>query len=231
MKIITWNVNSIRARFEAKLAWLMAQDADVLLLQETRVDDAQFPFDAFGDYGYDVVHVGTSSRNGVATLVKSDGEHFLLDVERDTQQARWLACTYRGVRLVNVYAPARSHDGKVEWLTELRNRLEVDLTKRPQLIAAGDWNVTLDPLLDAQVDQYDGTLPEERYALTIPGLTDAYRKLHPTRAEYTWTRYPSAFRLDYHLVSDELAPKVTECEILQDCLLSDHRPVRLTVPV
>ena len=68
MKIVTWNVNSIRARLEGVVAWLQAAAPEVVLLQETKVEDFQFPYEALGDLGYDVAHYGQKTYNGVAIL-------------------------------------------------------------------------------------------------------------------------------------------------------------------
>ena len=152
MKIVSWNVNSIRARAERAEAWVRKHEPDVLALQETKVVDEDFPREAFKALGYHVETFGQKTYNGVAILSRTKPEDVVRGLPDDDEDAerRLLAATVDGVRIVNVYVPnGREVDTppfeyKLAWLGRLRAFLDATATPAAPLIVLGDFNESLD---------------------------------------------------------------------------------------
>ena len=151
MRLATWNVNSIRARAGRLAAWLDAAGPDVVLLQETKVEDAGFPHDLFASRGYQVAIHGQKSYNGVAIAARgaiADVTTGLGEAALD-EQARLIAGTVDGVRVASVYVPNGQAVGtdkyqyKLAWLAGLRRWLDRHDRGQP-LVIGGDWNIAPD---------------------------------------------------------------------------------------
>jgi exodeoxyribonuclease-3 len=215
MRIATWNVNSLKARLEKVHWWLERARPDVLLLQETKLADADVPVAAFGDAGYELAHhgegrwngVAIASRCGIAGVVTGFGEPLAPAQTPDTgddeplAEARMMAAECGGVRVVCVYAPngrtlgSRFYEAKLVWYERLARWLEEVADPQQPLVLGGDLNVAPD---DADVWDpracHGGThvSPPEREAfarLCRWGLVDAYRLHHPEARRYTWWDY------------------------------------------
>ena len=258
MRIATWNVNSIRARTERVTDWLDRQRPEVLLLQETKCDDAMFHATIGEDLarlGYEWVHHGVDHWNGVAVLSRvgiDDVRRGLPGVNRPPfDEARLISATCGEVDVHSLYAPnGRTLDDqhylfKLVWLERLRTVARLD---RPGVLA-GDFNVA-----PADVDVYDPrrfrgkthTSPPERaaiQALIDDGLVDVTRHHLPDPGVYTWWGYrPGQFeqnrglRIDLALGTPSLAARVTDvwidtAERADDRPRkpSDHAPVVITL--
>lgn len=255
MRIVTWNVNSIRAREARVRAWVEQHQPDVLCLQELKVEDGGFPHDIFAPLGYEVALIGQRSYNGVAIAARGG----LGDVVRgfgdggDDEQARFIAATVTsgaaaGVRVVCCYVPngqALDSDKfpyKLEWLGRVRRWLDTHVDRNAPLAVCADWNVT-----PADQDVHDPAKwaghihcsEPERAALRGVadwGLTDCYRAANPDGKAYSWWDYRGvAFFKDYGLridiiyASQALAARLTGCEIDRAARkgqdASDHAPV------
>lgn len=209
MKLATWNVNSIRARLDRVLAWVADAQPDVLCLQETKVEDAAFPYAAFEQAGYHVAHHGQKTYNGVAIVSKTP----LLDVrsglddDEDDPQARLIAATIESpsgsdpVRVLSAYVPNGSEVGspkfiyKLRWLTRLRRHLDQHYAPTMNLALCGDYNVAPEARDVYDPIGWEGTTlycPEVREALTEVarfGLGDVYRLHDPEPGRYSWWDY------------------------------------------
>jgi exodeoxyribonuclease-3 len=215
VRIATWNVNSLKARLDKVLWWLDRAKPDVLLMQETKLSDADAPSLAFKTAGYDLAHhgegrwngVAIASRCGIADVVTNFGEP-LRPAKTDDQgddeplaEARMIAATCGGIRVVSIYAPnGRVVDSlhyrlKLEWYERHARWLAEHADPAAPLVIGGDFNVA-----PADIDVWDprachgGThvSPPEREAfakLLRWGLVDAYRKHHPESGRYTWWDY------------------------------------------
>jgi exodeoxyribonuclease-3 len=216
MRIATWNVNSLKARLERVGGWLERARPDVLLLQETKLTDADAPHEAFAAWGYALAHHGQGRWNGVAiaTLKGIDvsdvvvhfGEPFVAPDEASGDdaplaEARMIAARCDGVRVVSIYAPnGREVDSihyaaKLDWFERLAKWLAANNSPDDALVIGGDFNVA-----PADIDVWDpkaahgGThvSPAERAAfqkLCDWGLVDAYRAQHADSDRYSWWDY------------------------------------------
>jgi exodeoxyribonuclease-3 len=231
MRIATWNVNSLKARLEKVTWWLERAKPDVLLMQETKLADADAPADVFRAAGYELAHHGEGRWNGVAIASRvglteataNFGQPLAPDptpeVEDDQplSEARMLAAVCGGVRVVSIYAPnGRAVDSpfyaaKLAWYERLARWLAEAADPKAPLVIGGDFNVAPD---DADVWDpaacHGGThvSPPERAAfarLCGWGLADAYRLRHPEPGRYTWWDYRSGnFHKNFGMRIDHL---------------------------
>jgi exodeoxyribonuclease-3 len=214
MRIATWNVNSLRARLDKVRWWLERARPDVLLMQETKLTDADAPVEAFREAGYELAHHGEGRWNGVAVasrvgiggVATSFGEALpprsgeAGDAE-PLAEARMIAADCGGVRVVSVYAPNGRTVGspfyvaKLAWFERLARWLEEAADPAQPLVVGGDFNVAPE---DADVWDpracHGGThvSPPEREAfgkLCRWGLVDTYRRHHREPGRYTWWDY------------------------------------------
>ncbi len=252
MKIITWNVNSLRVRL-AHLEGVIAEHApDVICLQEIKVEDAAFPLEAVAAWGYHAVFAGQKTYNGVATLTRLPQTDIVSELSPEDSQRRLLASTVDGVRIVNVYVPngeapeSEKYAYKLKWLTALRQRLEKELETYPDMVVLGDFNIA-----PADVDIHDPVAwaghilctDKERNALQeILGLgfIDTFRVFEAGSGHYSWWDYRTrgfergrGWRIDLILASKALMPKVKSCVIDKGPRglerPSDHTPVMLVL--
>ena len=136
MKIASWNVNGIRARIDHVVAWIEDNQPDVLALQETKVVDELFPYDAFEALSYSVEAFGQKSYNGVANIIKNGSAETSKGISGfDDPQTRVISTTHEDIRVVNVYVPNGQAVGsekfayKLDWLERLKKMLNDDLKK------------------------------------------------------------------------------------------------------
>ena len=154
MKVATFNVNSVRARLPLLLEWLSANDPDVMCLQETKVQDADFPVDAFTECGYHSTYRGMKSYNGVATLTKKKPEAVLygLNPGPDGDDFRIIQTLVDGIPIVNTYVPQGSlissdqYTLKLLWFKRLRELFEKHLDPKKPALWMGDLNVAPEPI-------------------------------------------------------------------------------------
>jgi exodeoxyribonuclease-3 len=215
LRIATWNVNSLRARLEKVLWWLERARPDVLLLQETKLTDADAPVAEFRDLGYALAHhgegrwngVAIASRLGVSGVVTNFGDPLgptrapAAGDDEPLGEARMLAADCGGVRVVSLYAPngrevgSPFYEAKLAWFERLARWLEAAASPALPLVLGGDFNVAPE---DADVWDpracHGGThvSPKEREAfqrLLRFGLVDLYRARRPEPGRYTWWDY------------------------------------------
>ena len=216
MIVATWNVNSLRARLPRVEQWLNEHEVDVLLLQETKATDEQFPFAQLGALGYECAHFGQVQWNGVAILSRIG----LTDVTRGfgepDEEARIISATCGPLRVHSCYVPnGRALEDphyayKLRWLANLA----ATLAARPldqRVVVGGDFNVA-----PTDLDCYDPSAfvgathvsEQERQALAdvlATGLVDVTRKLNPQEPCYSWWDYRNgAFRRAWGLRIDLL---------------------------
>jgi exodeoxyribonuclease-3 len=253
MRLVTWNVNSIRQRQDRLLALLGRHSPDVVCLQETRVVDADFPAMELRAAGYESATAGQKGYNGVAILSRAPLEDVRAGLRDggDDSQARLLAATVAGVRVITAYAPNGQKVGsekyafKLEWYERLRKYLERETDAGRPVALAGDFNVA-----PADLDVHDPALwvgqimcsDLERACLARVcewGLIDSFRAKHPELKAFTWWDYRllgfpknRGLRIDHLLVTKPLFARLADVAIDREERkgkgASDHAPVLAT---
>jgi exodeoxyribonuclease-3 len=215
MRIATWNVNSLRARLEKVRWWVERTAPDVLLLQETKLADADVPRAFFEESGYEIAHHGEGRWNGVAIASKRGLSEVVVnfgdplrapataDVGDDEPlaEARFISARCDGVRVVCLYAPngrtvgSRFYDAKLAWYARLTRWLESTCSPYEPLVLGGDFNIAPEDrdVWDAKA-AHGGThvsAPErEAFARLLSwGLVDGYRLHHDESERYSWWDY------------------------------------------
>jgi len=255
MKIITWNVNGIRAALrKGVLEWIDGQNADVLCLQEVRARPEQVEVAHLaalrGRYPHIIWNAAArGGYSGVATfsqpppLETSTG----LGVEAFDLEGRVICARYPGFLLFNIYFPNGGRDHarvpfKLDFYARLLALCDQLHAQGERIILTGDFNTSHQEidLRNARANQHStGFLPEERAWLDrylARGFVDIFRQRYPDRAQYTWWTYVSnararnvGWRLDYFLISEGLVGAVEDVVIHDQVLGSDHCPVALVL--
>jgi exodeoxyribonuclease-3 len=250
MQIVTWNVNSIRARLPRALPWLEQHRPDVVCLQETKVIDDAFPREPLEDLGYNVEVFGQKTYNGVALLSRHPIESVVRGMPDDGPDAarRLIGGMIRGFVILSLYVPngrTVGHDEyrhKLDWLRRLRAFLDSAFEPSERIVLAGDFNVTFDDR-----DVHDPQAWHEKILCSTPerealgqvmrfGLEDALRKHHEEGGIYTWWHHRAAafrrglgLRIDHFLVSPAAREICTDVRVDVEARrgdgASDHAPV------
>ena len=249
MKLATWNVNSLTVRLPQLLDWLTTHQPELVVLQETKLTDDKFPQSEILAAGWHSVWFGQKTYNGVALLSRTEASDVVRNIPGfDDPQARVIAATVDGVRVVGAYFPnGQAPDSdkfayKMAWLDALRDWLRDELARHPNLVLMGDYNIApedrdvFDPVALA------GTIhctDEERahfQGLLGLGLVDAFRLFEQAPRTWSWWDYRNlafrknqGLRIDHILVSQALRGMVTACGIdklpRKNERPSDHAPV------
>ena len=253
MRLVTWNVNSLRQRLPRVLELLEEHTPDVICLQETKSDADAFPHAALREAGYHSADHSGGRWAGVAILAREP--HELADPARGLpgepvqDECRWVEATVDDVRVVSTYVPngrvvdSEWYAQKLDFLAAAAERVREIRADGTPLVVAGDVNVAPEDL-----DVYDPTAfatethvtPPERQALRVlaeaGGLRDAFRALHPDEQQFTWWDYRAGhfhknlgLRIDLALVSDEIAGRLTRAGMERPYRKgrrpSDHAPL------
>lgn len=253
MKLATWNVNSLKVRLPHVLDWLADNPIEVLCLQETKQEDIKFPYDELKAAGYNAVHSGQKTYNGVAILSThemTDVQHGIPDFE--DEQKRVISATINDVRVICVYVvngqavDSEKYDYKMRWLNALSAWLVEELKQYPNLVILGDYNIAPDDRDCHDPNAWEGEIlvsPRERDAfeeLLEMGLHDSFRLFEQEAGHYSWWDYRMmgfrrnrGMRIDHILVSDALKEKCASCIIDKAPRKlerpSDHTPVVLEI--
>ena len=250
MKIATWNVNSIRSRQQIAIDWLEEHKVDVLCLQETKVQDKDFPQSPFAELGYNIYISGQKSYNGVAifslkpmTEVSSGFSAVVGEAAADFEaQKRVISGVVDGVRIVNLYVPngsaiaSEKYEYKLNWLKILQTYLQTLQTRGQEICVCGDFNIALedkDIYTSKGREKHIMSSPIEREALKQIlelGFQDAFRKFTDDGEHYSWWDYRSGgftrnrgWRIDHHYLTQNLYQQATKCWI-------DVEPRKLVKP-
>jgi exodeoxyribonuclease-3 len=249
--IAAWNVNSLAVRLPRLVAWLAAQRPDVMVLQETKLEDAKFPALDFASAGYVVHFAGQKTYNGVALLAREglalDGVATGIPGFAD-EAKRVIAATVAGIRVIGVYVPNGQAVGsdkyryKLAWYAALAAMLRDELARHPSLAVAGDFNVAPedrdvhDPALWAgQVLCSEPERAAFRSLLDL-GLVDSFRLFEQPPMTFSWWDYRMlafpknrGLRIDHVLLSPALAERCTASRIDRSARKgerpSDHAPI------
>jgi exodeoxyribonuclease-3 len=250
MKVASFNVNSLRARLDIVLAWIAEHQPDVLCVQETKVQDGDFPSEQFAGLGYNYTFKGQKSYNGVATFSRSPitGVKFGFDDEPQ-DQARLIKAEINGIAIVNTYVPqgvspdAEKFQYKLAWFDRLLTFFKKNFQPIDPVLWVGDFNVAPE-----SIDVYDPEAllghvcfhPEVHKALDKVlrwGFVDVFRMHCSEPGQYTFWDYrlPNSlkrnlgWRLDHIMATKSLAEKCSACYIDKEPRAgekpSDHTPI------
>ncbi len=235
MRIATFNANSIRSRIEAVLKWMAENRPDILAIQETKVEDAEFPALAFSEVGYHVVFRGEKSYNGVAIASNHQFQEvsFGFDDGGPADETRLLCARIGQIVVVNTYVPqGRDIDHpmykyKLEWFRRLKALFDRRFTPRARLVWVGDMNVAPEAIdihnAESQANHVCHHVDVRRAFADVVawGFVDVFRKHHPEAGHYTFFDYrtPKAvernmgWRVDHILATPPLAKLSKDCWI------------------
>jgi exodeoxyribonuclease-3 len=249
VKIVSWNVNSLRVRLPQVLDWCAAQQPDVLCVQETKTVDADFPGAELAAAGFHSVYCGQKTYNGVALLSRQVPKDVVTEFAHvDPEQKRTIAASFGDARVVNLYVPNGSEVGsekyayKLGWLNGLREFLAEELRRYPNLIVLGDFNIAPDDRDVHDPESWKGSVlvsDAERAALKeilALGLEDVFRRFPQEPETYSWWDYRAAafrrnngLRIDLVLTSAAMSARCAACYVDKTPRTlerpSDHAPV------
>jgi exodeoxyribonuclease-3 len=250
MKIGSFNVNSLRSRLPIVIRWLAEHQPNVLAVQETKVQDADFPTDAFEAAGYKHVFKGQKSYNGVAIFSKTEIKNARFGFSSEPKdEARLITVEIAGIVVVNTYIPqgylpeSEKFEYKLNWFNRLLTFFDKNFKPTDPVVWVGDFNVAPQP-----IDVYDSKnllghvcfCPEVTEALNRVirwGFVDVFRMHCSEAGQYTFWDYrlPNSFkrnlgwRLDHIMATKPLAEKCTACYIDKEPRStekpSDHTPI------
>jgi exodeoxyribonuclease-3 len=250
MRLVTWNVNSIRARLVRVLAWLERHTPDVVCLQELKTTEEAFPWREIEAAGYRATVCGQKTYNGVAILTRVEHQYPRVGFDDGVAapEARMVGVTVQNVRIVCVYVPNGGRIGspkwkhKLRWLERLAAYLEQACDAQEPLVVCGDYNVAPDDG-DVAIPQAWATsvlchpaARERLQRLLDWGLVDVFRSKYPEGGEYSWWDYRNqalarndGLRIDLVLTSEWVAEACMGAWIDRDERrgrdASDHAPV------
>jgi exodeoxyribonuclease-3 len=249
VKVVSYNVNGIRAAIKKGLLdWLAEEkDIDVFCVQETKAQIEQLDSKAFEDLGYHISwhQAVKKGYSGVATFskVKPDLVKVGIDIEKYDSEGRVLRTDIGDTTILNCYFPSGSsseerHGFKMDFLYDFKPVVDKLLKTRKKVIVVGDYNVVhqeIDIHNPQRKDNPSGFRPEERAWMTEwfeNGFVDAYRNCYPEEQAFSWWSYRAGsrqrnkgWRIDYISVSDKLSQKIQDAGHFNEAKHSDHCPV------
>jgi exodeoxyribonuclease-3 len=249
MKIVSWNVNSLKVRLEQVLQWSKDNMPDVLALQETKLTDENFPKKEIEEAGYHVVYSGQPTYNGVAIISSSPATDIVTDIEGlDDPQRRILAATIDDVRIINLYVvngsepESEKYQYKMNWLDKVTDFIGEQMQEFENVVVLGDFNIAPDDRDVWDADYWLGKIlctDKERQKLNNIldlGFDDSFRLLHDDAGHYSWWDYRMAgfqrnlgLRIDLILTSQFMSEMLTSAYIDKTPRTwerpSDHTPV------
>ena len=250
MKLFSWNVNGVRA-IEKKgfLDWLSSESPDILCIQETKAKFEQLPdtlqnIDGYFSYWHSAEKLGYS---GVATFSKKEPLHvqYGLGIDKYDKEGRVLITEFDNFLLYNIYFPNGQKDEirlqyKLDFYDDLLEILDDQVASGNNVIVAGDWNTAhkeIDLANPKANANYSGFLPVERAQLDTyvdHGYVDSFRLFHDEPDRYSWWTYRFGarqrnigWRIDYFFTNQEFADNISDADIHEDVMGSDHCPVSI----
>jgi exodeoxyribonuclease III len=252
MKIISYNVNGIRAAMNKDfVGWLKSENPDILCLQELKALPEQVETSFFEELGYHLYWEPAEKKgySGVAIFSKIKPlhvEHGCGNQLYDSE-GRVIRADYEGFSVMSVYMPSGTsgdirQDFKYEWLDFFFEYAKELKKSHPNLIISGDYNIAHKPIdIHNPVSNKNssGFLPEERAWLTKyveSGFVDSFREFNTQPHEYSWWSYRAnsrannkGWRIDYHMVTEEMKERLTGAAILNQAIHSDHCPILVEI--
>jgi len=247
-KIISYNVNGIRAAFSKGFnRWFESEMPDMICIQETKAQPEQIDSAFFESLGYKTFWYSAQKKGysgvGLVTKLAPDRVEYGIGKEPYDAEGRVLRADFGDVTLISAYFPSGTtgdvrQEVKMAFLNDFLSFIDELKKTRPNIIVSGDFNIChneIDIHNPKQNKNTSGFLPEERAWVDVfvgSGFTDSFRIFHPEPHQYSWWTYRAGardknlgWRIDYHMVSNPLAQRVTSAAILPSVAHSDHCPV------
>jgi len=257
MKISSWNVNSVRARIENILDYLKTSKPDILLIQEIKTEEKNFPFGDFKNLGYESHVFGQKSYNGVAFLSKVNIDKINIQFIKDkNNQSRIIVGNIknqsRNIKLINIYVPngnpigTEKYEYKKDWYNYFIKKVRKTLLENKNIIIGGDFNIIPEEIDVFDYKKYENDalfkleIRKKFRELINLGFQDIYRYFNKDKQEYTfWDYMASAWqrnrgmRIDHFLVSNNLLNNIKNINIdkkpRSKIKPSDHTPIELVL--
>jgi len=257
MLITSWNVNSVRARISNILNYLKTSNTDVLMMQEIKTEEKNFPFQEFKNAGYNSYVLGQKSYNGVAfvskTIIDKIDTKFFVD---ENKQSRIIVGNIKNktdyIKLINIYIPngnpinTEKYQYKKNWLNSFNKKIKKILTDNKNIIIGGDFNVIPDKIDVHDYKKYEDDalfkleIRKKFLELINLGFQDIYRYFNKDKQEYTFWDYMAGawqknhgLRIDHFLVSNNLLDKIKNVNINKGprskLKPSDHTPIEIKI--
>jgi len=255
MKISSWNVNSVRARITNILNYLKSSNPDILMIQEIKTEEKNFPFSDFKNLGYESHVFGQKSYNGVAFLSKVNIDKINIKFFKDkNNQSRIITGDIKNksknIKLINIYVPngnpvdTEKYEYKKDWYNSFIKKVKETLSQNENIIIGGDFNV-----IPEKIDVYDFKKYENDALFKLEirkkfkelinlGFQDIYRYFNKDKHDYTFWDYMAGawqknhgMRIDHFLISENLLSNIKNINIdkkpRSKIKPSDHTPIEL----
>jgi exodeoxyribonuclease-3 len=257
MKISSWNVNSVRARISNVTEYLKNSKVDILMIQEIKTENKNFPFDDFKKIGYESYVFGQKSYNGVAFLSKVNIKKINTCFFKDkNKQSRIIAgeINYKSkvIKLINVYVPngnpvdTEKYDYKKNWYKSFNKKIKKTLLENQNIIIGGDFNIIPEKIDVYNYKKYENDalfrleIRKKFYELVNLGFTDTYRFFNKDKQEYTFWDYMAGswqknngLRIDHFLTSNNILSSIKNIKIdkkpRSKIKPSDHTPIEIEI--
>lgn len=250
MRIVCYNVNGLRAAVRNGIAeWLSEIDADIICLQETKLQPDQYPTEVFEELGY-IAYLFSAQKKGysgvaILTRITPDNVEYGMGIEKYDNEGRFIRADFGDISVASIYHPSGTSGEerqafKMQWLNDFHNYTNLLRETRPNLVLCGDYNIAhenIDIHDPVRNKKNSGFLPEEREWLTsflADGYTDSFRYLNPDQQKYSWWSYRfgarknnKGWRIDYCMVNDSLKDRIVGTSIMNDAVHSDHCPISI----
>ncbi len=255
MLITSWNVNSVRARISNILDYLKSSNTDILMIQEIKTEEKNFPFQDFKNIGYNAYVFGQKSYNGVAFVSKINIDKidtkFFVD---ENKQSRIIVGNIKNestlIKLINIYVPngnpinTEKYEYKKNWFDAFNRKIKKTLKENKNIIIGGDFNVIPDKIDAHDYKKYENDalfkleIRKKFFELINLGFQDIYRYFYKDKQEYTFWDYMAGawqknhgMRIDHFLVSNNLLDKIKKVNIDKNprskLKPSDHTPIEI----
>lgn len=252
MKIISYNVNGIRAAFNKDLmAWLSAAAPDVVCFQESKAQPEQINIKSFENEGYYTYWHSAERKGysgvGIASKIKPHHVEYGCGIESYDREGRVIRADFDEYSVISVYVPSASNierlDFKMQFCYDFLNYINELRKEIPNLVISGDFNIchhAIDIHDPVRLKNVSGFLPMEREWMTefmaTCGLVDSFRFFNQEPNQYSWWSYRQnsrarnkGWRIDYHFITETLLPKLKRGVILSEAYHSDHCPVLVEI--